>query len=91
MFAREVRVGAGGKVAAIVLGAALLAVVAIFLAFGFVLLIGLAVAGLLLGVSAAAYRALTGRRRVQRARGQDENAVSRHGLDPSREVLPRSD
>lgn len=82
MFVREMRLSAGNKLAAIVLGAVLLGVVGIFLAFGFVLLLGLTVAGLLLGTGAAVYRRVTGRTQPTRV------VEPHHGLDPTREVSP---
>lgn len=65
------------------LGVVLLLAVVVFLAFGFVLLLGLAAAGLLLGAGAALFRRLSGRPAVQ-----PEVRQSRHGLDPSLEVSP---
>ncbi|MGI8618923.1 MAG: hypothetical protein ACR2L6_07510 [Gemmatimonadaceae bacterium] len=85
MFARELRVSSGHRFGAIVLGAALLVVVGVFLAFGFVLLVGLAAAGLILGIGAALLRRLAGRPQ-QRSR-----VPSPHGLDPAREVAPPPD
>ncbi|CAN5655859.1 hypothetical protein BH23GEM1_BH23GEM1_11770 [soil metagenome] len=85
MFARELRVSGGTKLGAIVLGTALLVVVGVFLAFGFVLLLALAAAGLLLGIGAAMIRRLTGRPPPQ------PPPASRHGLDPALEVAPPSD
>lgn len=73
----------GGKLGAVVAGTALLVVVGVFLAFGFVLLLGLAAAGLLLGIGAALLRRLTGRPLAQR-----DAVRPRHGLDPSLEVKP---
>ena len=66
MYVREFRSSMGGKLGAIVAGTALLVLVGVFLAFGFVLLIGLAVAGLILGIGGALLRRLTGRPRVRR-------------------------
>lgn len=85
MFARELRVSMGSKLGAVVLGTALLVVVGVFLAFGFVLLLGLAAAGLLLGIGAALFRRLTGRP------PQQSRVTSRHGLDPALEVAPPPD
>lgn len=83
MFVREFRSSMGGKLGAVVAGTVLLVVVGVFLAFGFLLLLGLAAAGLLLGIAAALLRRLTGRARVPR------NALRpRHGLDPALEVEP---
>lgn len=81
MFARELRLSTGNKFAAVVLGAALLVVVGVFLAFGFLLVLGLTGAGLLLGVGAALYRRLTGKPQAHRSRMR-----SQHGLDPALEV-----
>jgi len=85
MFARELRLSTGNKLAVILLGTVLLVVVGVFLAFGFVLLLGLAAAGLLLGTGAALLRRLTGRRPRQ------SHVASRHGLDPAREIAPPPD
>lgn len=85
MFARELRLSTGNKVAAILAGTVLLVVVGVFLAFGFVLLLGLAVAGLLLGTGAALFRRLTGRPPRQ------SHVASRHGLDPALEIAPPPD
>ncbi|MEO7648442.1 MAG: hypothetical protein ABIV11_09445 [Gemmatimonadaceae bacterium] len=81
MFARELRLSTGNKFAAAVLGAALLVVVGVFLAFGFLLVLGLTAAGLLLGVGAALYRRLTGQAPAPRGQGRSHN-----GLDPALEV-----
>ncbi|MEO7646826.1 MAG: hypothetical protein ABIV11_01130 [Gemmatimonadaceae bacterium] len=75
----------GNKLGAVVFGTVLLVVVGAFLAFGFVLLLGLAAAGLLLGTAAALYRRLTGRPQPPRHVGP------RHGLDPSLEIAPPPD
>jgi hypothetical protein len=85
MFARKLRVSSGNKLGAIVLGAVLLVVVGVFLAFGFALLLGLAAAGLLLGVGAALLRRVTGRPAPQ------PPLAARHGLDPALEVAPPRD
>lgn len=82
MFARELRLSTGNKAGAILLGAALVVVVGVFLAFGFVLLLGLAAAGLVLGTGVALLRFLTGRP------NRDRQVPSRHGLDPALEVTP---
>lgn len=74
---------AGGKLAALLLGVVLLLAVFVFLAFGFVLVLGLAAAGLLLGAGAALLRRLSGRPAVQ-----PDVPPGRHGLDPSLEVSP---
>ncbi len=81
MFARELRVSMGSKLGAVVLGTALLVVVGVFLAFGFVLLLGLAAAGLLLGIGAALFRRLTGQAPAPRGQVRSHN-----GLDPALEV-----
>jgi hypothetical protein len=83
MYVREFRSSMGGKLGAVVAGTVLLVVIGVFLAFGFVLLLGLAAAGLLLGIGAALLRRLTGRPPTQR-----DAARSRHGLDPTLEVKP---
>lgn len=83
MLARELRLSTGNKFAAVVLGAVLLVVVGVFLAFGFLLVVGLTVAGLLLGIGVALYRRLTGQPQAQRNRVR-----SQHGLDPALEVTP---
>jgi hypothetical protein len=67
--------------AAIALGALALGVGAIFLAFGIVLLLGLAAVGTLVGAGVVLYRAVTGRR-VDRLRPPPTE------LDPSLEVFP---
>lgn len=83
MYVREFRSSVGGRLGALVLGTVLLVVVGVFLAFGFVLLLGLAAAGLLLGIGAALIRRLAGRHPIRR-----DPVGSRHGLDPSLEVKP---
>ncbi|MGI9140084.1 MAG: hypothetical protein ACR2GJ_03120 [Gemmatimonadaceae bacterium] len=85
MFVREMRLSTGNKLVAILAGTVLLVVVGVFLAFGFVLILALAAAGLLLGIGAALYRRLTGRPPVR-------SPVPRtsHGLDPALEVTPAS-
>lgn len=80
MFAREVRLSTGNKVAAILAGTVLLVVVGVFLAFGFVLLLGLAAAGLMLGTGMALLRRLTGRP------VREPRVTPRHGLDPALEI-----
>lgn len=82
MYVREFRASLGGKVGAVVAGTVLLIVVGVFLAFGFVLLVGMAAVGLLLGVGAALLRRLT------RGPAPLDAARPRHGLDPSLEVKP---
>ena len=83
IYVREFRSSMGGKLGAVVAGAVLLVLVGIFLAFGFVLLVGMAAVGLLLGLGTALLRRLTGR-----APAQQEIARRTHGLDPSLEVKP---
>lgn len=83
MFVREFRSSLGGKLGAVVAGTVLLVLVGVFLAFGFVLLVGLAAAGLLLGIGASLLRRLTGRGPVP-----VDEVGRRHGLDPSLEVEP---
>ena len=73
----------GGKLGAIVAGAVLLVLVGVFLAFGFVLLIGLAAAGLLLSIGGALLRSITGRPPTPR-----HELGARHDLDPTLEVMP---
>lgn len=83
MYVREFRSSMGGKLGAIVAGTVLLVLVGVFLAFGFVLLIGLAVAGLILGIGGALLRRLTGRPPTQH-----NELRQRHDLDPTLEVKP---
>lgn len=83
IFVREFRSSLGGKLGALVAGMVLLIVVGVFLAFGFVLLLALAAAGLLLGVGAALLHRLTGR-----GRSPSDAIRPRHDLDPSLEVKP---
>lgn len=73
----------GGKLAALILGIAVFLAVFVFLAFGFVLVLGLAAAGLILGAGAALLRRLTGRPAVP-----PDARAPRHDLDPSLEVSP---
>lgn len=73
----------GGKLAALVLGVVLLLAVFVFLAFGFVLVLGVAAAGLILGAGAALLRRLRGQPAVP-----SEMREGRHDLDPSLEVSP---
>lgn len=79
----QYRRATGSKLGALLLGIVLLLAVGVFLAFGFVLLLGLAVAGLVLGAGAALLRRLSGRPAVQ-----PDVRQGRHGLDPSLEVSP---
>ena len=79
----EYRRTTGSKLAALILGIVVLLAVFVFLAFGFVLVLGLAAAGLILGTGAALLRRLSGRPAVRPAA-----QPARHGLDPSLEVSP---
>lgn len=81
IYVRGFSLGTSGKLGAVVAGTVLLIIVGFFLAFGFLLLLGLAAAGLLLGIGAALVRGLTGRTRVPR-----DALRPRHGLDPALEV-----
>ena len=83
MYVREFRSSMGGKLGAVVAGTVLLVVVGVFLAFGFLLLVGMVAVGLLLGAGAALLRRLTGR-----GPAPLDAARPRHGLDPSLEVKP---
>lgn len=83
MYVREFRSSMGGKLGAVVAGAVLLLLVGVFLAFGFVLLLALAAAGLVLGIGGALLRRLTGRAPVRH-----DELRPRHDLDPSLEVKP---
>lgn len=83
MFVREMRLSAGNKLVAILAGTVLLVVVGVFLAFGFVLMLALAGAGLVLGIGAALFRRLTGRPPVR-----SHVPRTTHGLDPALEVTP---
>ena len=83
IYVREFRSSMGGKLGAVVAGAVLLVLVGIFLAFGFVLLVGMAAVGLVLGLGAALLRRLTGRSPRQR-----EAVRPGHELDPALEVQP---
>ena len=78
---RIYRINVRNRPAAMALAAAALAVGAVFIAFGIVLLAGLAVVGTLIGGGVALYRALTARRH-DRLAGYDH----RFDLDPSLEV-----
>jgi hypothetical protein len=73
----------GGKLAALFVGVVVLLAVLVFLAFGFVLVIALAAAGLLLGAGAALLRRLSGR-----PAAPDARPGGRHDLDPALEVSP---
>ena len=69
--------------AAIALAAVALSVGAVFVAFGIVLLLGVAAVGTAIGTGVLLYRALTGRS-VDRLRRSEPPS----GLDPSLEVFP---
>ena len=73
----------GSKLAALILGIVAFLAVIVFLAFGFVLVLGLAAAGVILGTGAALLRRLTGR-----PAGLPDARPARHDLDPSLEVSP---
>lgn len=79
----EYRRTTGGKLAALILGIVVLLALFVFLAFGFVLVLGLAAAGLILGTGAALLRRLSGRPALR-----PDAQEARHGLDPSLEVSP---
>lgn len=83
IYVRGFSSGTSGKVGAVVAGTVLLIVVGAFLTFGFLLLLGVAAAGLLLGIGAALRRRVTGRTRVPR-----EALRPKHDLDPTLEVQP---
>lgn len=80
---RDVRWSMRGRFGALAAGTALLVVVGVLLTFGFVLLVALAVAGLLLGIGAALLRRLTGR-----PPGRRNELRQSHDLDPALEVRP---
>lgn len=83
IYVREFRSSMGGKLGAIVAGMVLLVVVGVFLTFGFVLLLALAAAGLLLGIGGALLRRLAGRPPIPR-----HELRPTHDLDPALEVKP---
>jgi hypothetical protein len=83
MYVRVFRSSLGGKLGAVVAGTVLLVLVGVFLAFGFVLLLALAAAGLALGIGGALLRRLTGRAPIRR-----DELKPRHDLDPALEVKP---
>jgi hypothetical protein len=78
---RIYRLNVRSRPAAMALAAAALAVGAVFIAFGIVLLAALAAVGMAMGAGVLLYRALTGGRRT-RLRGTDVT----FDLDPSLEV-----
>lgn len=80
---RIYRINVRSRPAAMALAAAALAVGAVFIAFGIVLLAALAAVGTAIGAGVVLYRALTGGRRT-RLRGSDLP----FDLDPSLEVRP---
>ena len=79
----QYRRATGSKLAALILGVVVFLAVLVFLAFGFVLVLGLAAAGVILGAGAALFRRLSGRPAVLH-----DARAARHNLDPSREVSP---
>ena len=83
IYVREFRSSMGGKLGAVVAGAVLLVLVGIFLAFGLVLLVGMAAVGLVLGLGTALLRRLTGR-----SPRRQEAVRQGHELDPALEVQP---
>ena len=85
-MAREYQLTTTSRIGAIAIGVVLLAVVGFFLAFGFVLIVGLAIAGAVLGVGAALRRKLTG----APVPTNRSTVPSRHGLDPAKEIRPDS-
>ena len=82
MQVRIYRVGSGNRLATIALVAAALAMGAVLIAFGLVLLLGLAAAGVVVGSGLVIYRRLTGRGPLIQRWSAGE------ALDPSLEVLP---
>ncbi|MFN2564365.1 MAG: hypothetical protein ABR499_05055 [Gemmatimonadaceae bacterium] len=83
MMIRIYGLNAPSRPAAIALAAAALAVGAVFVAFGIVLLLGVAAIGTVVGAGVVVFRRLTGRGsvRIPAARFDTE-------LDPSLEVFP---
>ncbi|MDQ3995946.1 MAG: hypothetical protein M3303_02895 [Gemmatimonadota bacterium] len=82
MMIRIYGLGVRSRPAAIALAAAAVAVGAVFLAFGIVLLLGLAAVGTVLGAGVLVFRTLTGR-------GADRLHPRREvDLDPTLEVFP---
>jgi hypothetical protein len=82
MQVRVYRIGSRNRLATIGLIAAALAVGAVLIAFGLVLLLGLAAASVLVGSGLMIYHRLTGRGpEIQTWRAREE-------LDPSLEVFP---
>jgi hypothetical protein len=76
------RLSVRGRAAAIAMGVAALVVGGVLLVVGVTLLVGLLVAGVVLGAGVLAYRRLTGRRLTLR-----DTSPRRH-LDPALEVFP---
>jgi hypothetical protein len=76
------RLSVRGRAAAIATGIAALVVGGVLLVLGVTLLLGLLVAGAVLGAGVLAYRRLTGRRLTPR-----DTSPRRH-LDPALEVFP---
>jgi hypothetical protein len=82
MQVRIYRVGSKNRLATIALVAAALAMGAVLIAFGLVLLLGLAAAGVVVGSGLMIFRRLTGRGPVI------QRWSARESLDPSLEVFP---
>lgn len=80
-MARQYQLTTTSKIGAIAFAVVLLGVVGFFLAFGFVLIFGLALAGAVLGVGAALRRKLTGQ-----PAPNTRAVAAQHGLDPAKEV-----
>lgn len=80
-MARQYQLTTTSKIGAIAFAVVLLGVVGFFLAFGFVLVLGLALAGALLGVGAALRRKLSGQ-----PTADTRTVPARYGLDPTKEV-----
>lgn len=80
---RLYRLDVRNRPAAIALAAAALALGAVFVAFGIILLLALAAVGTVIGSGVLLYRALTGRK-AERLRTPGLH----HDLDPSLEVAP---
>lgn len=83
VMATGYRITTTSKIGAIAAGVVLLAVLGFFLAFGFVLVSGLVVAGMILGLGAAIRRRMTGR-----APDDHKPRIARYDLDPAKEVRP---
>ena len=83
MYVRQFRAHVGNRIGALLLGAVLLLAAAVFLTFGFVLIVGLTAVGLLLAVGGALYRRLMG---APPAAARQAGRIS--DLDPALEVRP---